>query len=88
MVRTRSFLDERREALAASPAPINGIAGIDVDVADATHLTVRFVKPLPGEPNGVPAVPLATGDITITGGDRVRGIAVMAAATAGNELQL
>ena len=88
MARTRSFLDERREALAASPEPINGIAGIDVNVADATHLTVRFVKPLPGEPNGVPAVPLATGDITITGGDPVRGIAVTAVATAGNELQL
>lgn len=88
MARTRSFLDERREALAASLAPINGIAGIDVDIADATHLTVRFVKPLPGQPGGVPALPLASGDITITGGDRVRGIAVTAVAAAGNELQL
>ena len=29
--RTRSFLDERREALAASAASFNGIAGIEVD---------------------------------------------------------
>lgn len=86
MARTRSFLDERREALASSDAPFNGIAGLDVDPADATRLIVRFVKPLPGEAGGVPGVPLEAGDVSISGGDRVRGIAVTGVAASGNEL--
>ena len=85
MRRTRSFLDERRELLAASPADWNGIAGIELDPADATRLFLRMVKPLPGEPGGVPsaAPPLAAGDLTITGGDRITGLRVLSVAAAG-----
>lgn len=86
--RTRSFLDERREALAASSAPFNGISGIEVDPADGTRLTVRFVKPLPGETGGVPATALAAGDLSVSGGDRIRGIAVTSVAASGNELSV
>ncbi len=84
--RTRSFLDERREALAASGAPFNGIAGIEVDAANPTQLVVRFVKPLPGQPGGVPAAVLGPDDISISGGDRIRAIDVTTVAASDNEL--
>lgn len=87
-VRTRSFLDERREALAASAAPFNGIAGIEVDSADGTRLILRFVKPRPGPSGGVPDTELAVGDFTITGGDRIRGIAIEAVDEQGPDLLL
>ena len=88
MERTRSFLDERRELLAASPADFNGIAGIEIDPADQTRLLVRMVKDLPGAPGGVPSAgpELDAGDITITGGDRVAGIRVLSVASAGQVL--
>ena len=90
VTRTRSFLDERREALAASPAPFNGIAAIEVDPADLTRLTLRFVKPLPGQPGGVPGgaggPDLIPGDITLVGGDRIRGLAVTSLTAAGRLL--
>lgn len=86
-VRTRSFLDERREALAASPAPFNGIAGVEVDPADGTRLILRFVKTRPG-PGGVPTAALGAGDFSITGGDRIRGIAVETVAPQGGDLLL
>ncbi len=85
--RTRSFLDERREALAASSAPFNGIAGIEIDPADGTRLILRFVKARPG-PGGVPAAPLGASDFSISGGDRIRGIAVEAVAPQGGDLVL
>ncbi len=86
-VRTRSFLDERREALAASSAAFNGIAGIEVDSADGTRLVLRFVKTTPG-PGGVPAAPLGASDFSITGGDRIRGVAVEAVQPDGDDLEL
>ncbi|MEM9268371.1 MAG: hypothetical protein AAGA78_05480, partial [Pseudomonadota bacterium] len=88
MQRTRSFLDERRELLAVSPADFNGIAGIEIDPADQTRLLVRMVKDLPGAPGGVPSAgpELDAGDITITGGDRVAGIRVLSVASAGQVL--
>ncbi|MEM9318243.1 MAG: putative baseplate assembly protein [Pseudomonadota bacterium] len=88
MERTRSFLDERREMLAGSPADFNGIAGLEIDPDDQTRLFVRMVKPLPGVPGGVPsaAPELGAGDVTITGGDRVAGIRVLVVASAGQVL--
>lgn len=88
MERTRSFRDERRELLAASPADFNGIAGVEIDPADQTRLLVRMVKDLPGTPSGVPsgAPELGAGDVTITGGDRVPSIRVLSVASAGREL--
>ncbi|MEM8957349.1 MAG: putative baseplate assembly protein [Pseudomonadota bacterium] len=87
MDRLRSFLDERRERLAASDAALNGIAGIEVDPDDQTRLHLRFVKALPG-PGGIPTAPLAPGDLTITGGDRIRGIGVTSVAADGDALVL
>lgn len=84
VIRTRSFLDERREALAASPAQVNGIAGIEVTGAMAT---LRFVKATPGA-GGVPNVPLGPSDFQVRGGDRIRGIAVETVTSNGNDLDL
>lgn len=80
MARAESFLDDRRERLAASSAQVNGIAAIEVDAADMTQLTVWFVHPLPGQPGGRPAGPvLQAHDLLIEGGDRIRGIGVLTA---------
>ena len=40
MARSESFLDERRERLAAPGVTVNGIAGIEVDAADMTRLAL------------------------------------------------
>lgn len=87
--RTRSFLDQRREALAASPALFNGIAGVEVNPADRTRLILRFVKDTPG-PGGVPemAQSLGAGDFSISGGDRIRGVAVESVQPSGDDLEL
>lgn len=85
----QNFLDQRRQRLAASDAPINGIAGIEVDPNDPTRLSVEFVHPLPGEADGRPAgPPLGPADLRIDGGDRIRGIAVRTAISAGRHLRL
>ncbi|MGM0583450.1 MAG: putative baseplate assembly protein [Pseudomonadota bacterium] len=89
MARARSFLDERRERLAASDAPVNGIAALEVDAEDQTRLTVLFVKPLPGEPGGAPpGEPLGRERVSITGGDRVRGISVREVSSSANALSV
>ncbi|MGV8986149.1 MAG: baseplate J/gp47 family protein [Cypionkella sp.] len=90
MARAESFLDDRRERLAHSGADVNGIAGIEVDPADMTRLTLRMVFPLAGQANGVPAagVPLAAADLSITGGDRVRTIGIVSATATGTDLAL
>lgn len=85
MDRLRSFLDERRERLAASDIDLNGIAGVEIDPDDQTRLRVSFVKDLPG-PGGIPTVPLGPGDFTITGGDRIRSIGVTAVSMDANTL--
>ena len=84
VIRTRSFLDERREALAASPAQVNGIVGMEVTGSMAT---LRFVKTAPGA-GGIPTVPLGPSDFQILGGDRIRGIAVVTVTPNGNDLDL
>lgn len=89
MARSEGFLDERRERLAASAARVNGIAGIEVDPADMTRLTLRFVHPLPGQPNGRPAgAALKPSDLLIAGGDRIRGVSVIDAVSSGRDLAL
>jgi len=89
MARARSFLDERREALAASEAAVNGIAALEVDPADQTRLTVSFVKPLPGEANGVPGgEALARDEVAISGGERIRAIEVVGVESQGRALSV
>lgn len=89
MARSESFLDERRERLAASAARVNGIAGIEVDAGDMTRLVLRFVHPLPGQPNGRPTAPaLRPSDLLVEGGDRIRGVSVLTAEASGRELRL
>jgi hypothetical protein len=87
MARSRAYLDERRAAVADPAVPVNGIEFLEVDPDDQTRLTVGFLKPLPGEPDGVPdAAPLAPGDIAIRGGDRITGIRVTGAEADGSVL--
>lgn len=89
MARMESFLDERRERLAASAAPVNGIAGIEVDPADMTRLVLTFVHPLPGEAGGRPAgAPPTSADLLLEGGDRIRGLEVQSATVSGRQLHL
>lgn len=79
-----------RDTLGADGKPIvNGIDWLEVDPADQRTLHVRLIHPLPGEANGVPAAPaLATENLVIEGGVRVRGIKVTGIAPAGKVLTL
>ncbi|SIT01829.1 putative baseplate assembly protein [Roseivivax lentus] len=88
MARVESFLDQRRERLAASAADINGIAGIEVDLADPTILRVTMVHPLPGEAGGRPSggAALGPGDLTIRGGDRFPAVRPLGTASNGRVL--
>nr|MBP6679311.1 hypothetical protein [Paracoccus sp. (in: a-proteobacteria)] len=90
MARSESFLDERRERLAAPGVTVNGIAGIEVDAADMTRLAVHFVHPLPGQPGGLPAAgpALQAPDLIIEGGARIRALTVLNAAANGRMLAL
>lgn len=89
MARSESFLDERRERLAASSARVNGVAGIEVDPADMTRLVLRMVHPLPDQPNGRPVgAALKPSDLLIEGGDRIRGIGVVGVTADGRDLHL
>lgn len=85
MTRLESFLDRRREMLGQSAADVNGIAGIEVDVADPTLLRVRFVHPHPGETGGRPAggALLDPSQIRISGGDRLPSLRVLSVAQNG-----
>lgn len=88
MARAESFLEDRRERLAASAADVNGIAGVEIDPADPRRLFVRFVHPLPGAAGARPAAGAAPGpaEITIDGGDRVPVVGVVTAVASGNLL--
>jgi hypothetical protein len=87
MTGVRSFLDERRERLRDPGIAANGIEAIEVDATDRTRLTVRFVKPLPGQVGGVPATAaLVRANVTITGGDRFAAIGVASVSSNGLEL--
>ncbi len=57
---------------------VNGIDYLEVG-ANQTTLRVHFIRPLPGEANGVPSTPTLTRDnISISGGVRIIGIEVVA----------
>jgi hypothetical protein len=56
---------------------LNGIDYLEVSPADQQELTVRFLHPLPGQPDGVPASPALTVDnFFVDGGVRVTGVVV------------
>ncbi len=78
---------ERRLQVGDTSSTHNGIDWLDVDPADQKVLHVGFLHPLPGQPGGVPTDPeLTKVNVTVTGGERVRGIAVLSAVSAGSEL--
>ncbi len=79
--------DERRRSVAEPGSTHNGIDWLEVDPADQRILHVGFLHPLPGEPGGVPAAPaLDPANVVIEGGERVRGLKVLAVAAADTEL--
>lgn len=87
MVPRESFLTERRQRLAETPADVNGIAGLEVDPDDMTRLLVHMIHPLPGEAQGRPAAPaLRPADILIAGGARIRNIGVLQVSASGRVL--
>jgi hypothetical protein len=79
--------DERRRALTGD-SDHNGIDFLEVDPADQTRLSVRFLQPLPGETGGVPTAgaALAPENLVVEGGVRIAGIAVRAVAADSDEL--
>jgi hypothetical protein len=77
--------DRRRSATAEST--LNGIDYLEVDPADQHTLNVFFLKPLPGQPGGVPAAPvLTTANVVVDGGVRIRGIEVVSVASSDTRL--
>jgi hypothetical protein len=89
-----STTDERRRQLVRDFTD-NGhpvLNGIDfVEVAETQEqLIVRFVHPLPGEENGVPASSpaLSAANVRITGGARVRNVRVTEVVSAGRDLSV
>jgi hypothetical protein len=77
-------VDEERRRKVAESTTHNGIDYLEVDPADQRILRVHFVHPLPGEAGGIPAGPaLTAGQLVVTGGERITGIAVVSVATAG-----
>lgn len=66
---------------------LNGMDFLEVATPEQTTLHVRFIHPLPGQPNGVPAAPpLTSANIVISGGVRVREIRVARVTAGGNLL--
>lgn len=66
---------------------LNGIDFLEVASADQRTLELTFLRPLPGETDGVPAAPpLGVDDIVIEGGVRVRDIVVTAVTAADDRL--
>lgn len=79
-----------RTTVASDGKPVlNGMDFLEVATPEQTTLQVRFIHPLPGQPNGVPAAPapqLTAANIVITGGVRVTEIRVTRATAARNLL--
>ena len=91
MARTGTQLDERRETLRAWTSPkVNGIDRIEVDANDRTVLRVTLVHPAPGQSGGIPSssAPIKSEHISVTGGDRVRGLKVTDIQISGKVLRL
>ena len=66
---------------------LNGMDFVEVATPEQTTLHVRFIHPLPGQPNGVPAAPpLTAANIVISGGVRVTEIRVVRVTAGGNLL--
>lgn len=85
--------ENRRERVRTTLGPgnqplLNGIDYLEVANEPQTELELRFIHPLPGQPNGVPAAgPALTADnIRIEGGERIRGIRVVGVVANGDRL--
>ena len=68
---------------------LNGMDFLEVATPDQATLQVHFIHPLPGQPNGipdVPVVPLTAANLVITGGVRITDIRVLQVTVAGDVL--
>ncbi|MBS0181078.1 MAG: putative baseplate assembly protein [Nitrospira sp.] len=68
---------------------LNGMDFLEVATPDQTTLQVHFIHPLPGQPNGIPAVPVApltAANLVIAGGVRITDIRVLQVTVAGDVL--
>lgn len=77
----------RRAAVTAPGSTFNGIDWVEVDATNQRVLVVGFLRPLPGQPGGVPGAPaLAGANIVVEGGERITGFRVLGVAASGREL--
>ena len=77
----------RRAAVTAPGSAFNGLDWVEVDAADQRVLVAGFLRPLPGQPGGVPAAPAHTAaNVAIEGGERFVGVRVLDVAANGREL--
>jgi hypothetical protein len=80
--------DERVKAVEAQGG-LNGIRYLDVASADQRRLELEFVRPLPGQPGGVPAAPALTPEqVVIEGGVRIAAPRVLAVLASGTQLRV
>jgi len=78
--------EERVQAVRGAPA-LNGIHFVEVTAPDQRELTLHFLKPLPGQTDGVPAAPvLGPLHLRIEGGVRVSTVRVLSVAANGTRL--
>jgi hypothetical protein len=79
--------DRRRVIVGDHGSAFNGIDYLEVVTGDQLTLAVHFLHPLPGQAGGVPGgPPLTAGNVSIEGGERVRGVRVISVAAAAEVL--
>lgn len=80
---------EQRVIAIRENATLNGIEFVEVVSKDQRTLRLVFIHPLPGETNAVPDTSALTHEnLRISGGERIKNIAVTNAISSGNTLTL
>lgn len=79
--------DELRVEAVLDATTVNGIDFLEV-LPGQTGLSVHFLRPLPGEADGIPhdGIRLNRSHLRVEGGDRVRGIRVVTTSTSGRTI--
>src|SRR5450631_847390 len=80
-------LDRPKKVIASKT--INGIDYLEISSVDQKTLKIYFLHNLPGQPGGIPVVPMLTKDnILIEGGIRVKNILVQSVSANNNVLTI
>ncbi|HVF91223.1 MAG TPA: putative baseplate assembly protein [Blastocatellia bacterium] len=90
--KNRNRQDAVRVTKGADGRPVlNGIDYLEVASADQMTLSLRFIHPVPGQPDGAPPPPAADLDeknFRIEGGVRTRGVRVLSAVSSNDTVTL